>query len=115
MIYYHEIMTRPHGGRPARIAEPVQVYLEPPDRARLERMANDLNATKSDVLRRALEALEQQLTDPQSNPDLRLIGLAAAYTRRSAANSDVATGHDEFLAEQEIASWRERRPRKRDG
>lgn len=41
-----------------RVAEPVQVYLEAADRARLERLAARLDATKSDVLRRGLEALE---------------------------------------------------------
>ena len=43
-----------------RVAEPVQVYLDQPDRARLERLAARLDATKSDVLRRGLEALEAQ-------------------------------------------------------
>lgn len=40
------------------MVEPVQVYLERPDRERLERLASALDATKSDVLRRGLEALE---------------------------------------------------------
>lgn len=45
--------------RPARrVAEPVQVYLDPASRARLERLAGRLGATKSDVLRRGLEALD---------------------------------------------------------
>jgi hypothetical protein len=41
-----------------RVAEPVQVYLDAADRARLERLTERLDATKSDVLRRGLEALE---------------------------------------------------------
>lgn len=45
---------------PARVAEPVQVYLGLADRERLERLAGKLGATKSDVLRRGLEALEAQ-------------------------------------------------------
>ena len=106
-------MKRFHDGKTARVAEPVQVYLEPTDRARLERMADDLNATKSDVLRRALEALEQQLTDPESHPAIRLIGLAGPYTQHSSTGNDVAVEHDRFLAEQEIASWQKPRPRKR--
>jgi hypothetical protein len=45
--------------RPARrVTEPVQVYLDRADRARLERLAGRLGATKSDVLRRGLEALD---------------------------------------------------------
>ena len=106
-------MKRSHDRKPARIAEPVQVYLDPPDRARLERMADDLNATKSDVLRRALEALEQQLTDPESHPGIRMIGLAGPHTRRQSATIDVAIEHDRFLAEQEVASWRKPRTKKR--
>ncbi|HEY5219894.1 MAG TPA: hypothetical protein VIJ16_08790 [Gemmatimonadaceae bacterium] len=41
-----------------RVGEPVQVYLDAPDRERLERLAAQLDATKSDVLRRGLETLE---------------------------------------------------------
>ena len=54
-------MTRKNekAGRGApRVGEPVQVYLAEPDRARLERLAAALDATKSDVLRRGLAALE---------------------------------------------------------
>lgn len=41
---------------------PVQVYLAGPDLDRLERLASRLGATKSDVLRRGLSALEAQST-----------------------------------------------------
>jgi hypothetical protein len=53
-------MTHRHekGRRTGRVAEPVQVYLDRPDRERLDRLAAQLEATKSDVLRRGLEALE---------------------------------------------------------
>jgi hypothetical protein len=44
--------------RADRVAEPVQVYLAGPDRDRLERLAAQLRVTKSDVLRKGLEALE---------------------------------------------------------
>jgi len=50
--------------RADRVAEPVQVYLEPPDKARLDRLAAQLAATKSDVLRKGLEALEGQTRRP---------------------------------------------------
>lgn len=60
-------MTRTHERRkPARVAEPVQVYLDRPDRERLDRLARALEATKSDVLRRALAALESQVRRPAS-------------------------------------------------
>lgn len=57
-------MTGSHerrGKRTSRVGEPVQVYLTVPERERLERLATELDATKSDVLRRALEALEATL------------------------------------------------------
>jgi hypothetical protein len=56
-------MKKPHDRRkrrPRRVAEPVQVYLDPPDRERLERLAAQLEVTKSDVLRQGLAALEAQ-------------------------------------------------------
>jgi len=63
--WYHDIMRKAHErGKPARVAEPVQVYLDRPDRERLERLAAALDATKSDVLRRALAALESQVRRP---------------------------------------------------
>lgn len=106
-------MKSVHDSRSKRVAEPVQVYLDLPDRARLERLSGALNTTKSDVLRRALEALEEQLTSPESNPALRIIGLGATYTRRPSTDRDVATEHDSYLAEHEIASWKKTRRRKR--
>lgn len=58
-------MTKRHERRPAgRVAEPVQVYLDRADRERLERLAARLEATKSDVLRRGLTALESQMRRP---------------------------------------------------
>ncbi len=51
------------------MAEPVQVYLQPPDRERLERLTARLDTTKSDVLRRGLEALEAQTTTRSTSAD----------------------------------------------
>ncbi len=97
-----------------RIAEPVQVYLVADDRRRLERLAGLLGATKSDVLRRGLEALERQVADPAAHPALRLIGLAERETAPP-AGFDAAREHDRALAEAEIASWQSprRKPRGR--
>ena len=97
--------------RKRRVAEPVQVYLAAADRQRLERLAEQLDATKSDVLRRGLEALERQLLDPAQHPALRVIGIAGEETGPP-LDYDVAREHDRFLAESEIASW-SRAPRKR--
>lgn len=95
-----------------RGAEPVQVYLEPDDQARLERLAQHLDTTKSDVLRRGLEAFERQLLDPAAHPALRLIGLVDAE-RPDAPPIDAAVEHDRALAESEVASWGAPPPRPR--
>ena len=57
---------------------------------------------KSDVLRRGLEALESQLSDPGRHPALEIIGIASSA---DAPGVDVARAHDEYLAASEIDSW----------
>lgn len=54
MTKYHDMERR----RPSRVGEPVQVYLDTEDRERLERLTAQLDATKSDVLRRGLALLD---------------------------------------------------------
>lgn len=96
-----------------RVAEPVQVYLDRSDRNRLDRLCTQLGTTKSDVLRRGLAALEQQITDPGEHPTLRIIGIAGKSPPRAALKYDVAVEHDRFLADTEEAAWRPaRKPRR---
>lgn len=84
----------------------MQVYLAPPERERLERLRKSLDTTKSDVLRKGLEALESQLSDPDRHPALSIIGLFRSTPPRDGEpESDVARAHDRFLADAEIASW----------
>ncbi|WP_420446969.1 hypothetical protein [Candidatus Palauibacter sp.] len=93
-------------GEAGRVREPVQVYLSRTERERLERLRNILDTTKSDVLRKGLEALESQLSDPDRHPALSIIGLFRGTAPRDREpSSDVARAHDEFLADAEIASW----------
>lgn len=87
---------------PKRVAEPVQVYLNPADRERLERLARRLDATKSDVLRQGLAALEaqtQQAESPEANreplPTFRGEGLQAGVDLDdTAALLDLMDGGD---------------------
>ena len=68
---YHDVMTKRHGSAEhavGRVGEPVQVYLSGPDQARLERLAQQLAASKSDVLRRGLEALEASTRRKHQKP-----------------------------------------------
>lgn len=98
-----------------RLGEPVQVYLDADERRRLERLARDLGTTKSDVLRRALEALERQALDPDAHPALQVIGLADRE-RPGGPGYSVAREHDRYLAESEETGWARpgsRRPRRR--
>jgi hypothetical protein len=86
-----------------RVAEPVQVYLEPHDQDRLSRLTDRLDATKSDVLRRALEALEREVSDPAGHPALSLIGIGESCSEPSVP--DPARDHDAVLADAEERSW----------
>ncbi|MXW67743.1 MAG: hypothetical protein F4Z72_12195 [Gemmatimonadales bacterium] len=89
-----------------RVREPVQVYLAPSERRRLERLRDTLDTTKSDVLRKGLEALESQLLDPDLHPALSIVGLFHGTPPREGEPSlDVARAHDEVLADAEIDSW----------
>lgn len=93
-------MTR----RRVREAAPLQVYLVADERERLERLASQLDATKSDVIRAGLLALERELLSPSAHPALRLIGIADAETSEG-GSTDAAREHDQLLAESEEASW----------
>jgi Arc/MetJ-type ribon-helix-helix transcriptional regulator len=114
MNYYHEIMTRSHDEKGKRVSEPVQVYLDREQRRRLEQLAGELGLSKSDVVRRGLEALERQMADPAEHPALRIIGIASGESAR-AADYDVAREHDRYLAESERKSWKPAGRRRRGG
>jgi len=81
---------------------PVQVYLDGPDQERLERLTSRLDSTKSDVLRRGLQALERQLSDPSGHPALRIAGI---LDLSSSGPADPAREHDRLLADAEEDSW----------
>ena len=94
--------------KPGKVREPVQVYLDAADRERLDRLSQQLDATKSDVLRQALGALERELTDIENHPAIRIIGIAGDPAGRPDPPDlgyDPAVEHDRYLAETEMASW----------
>ena len=81
-----------------RVAEPVQVYLAHEERQTLKRLAEQLNLSMSDVVRRAIAALEESVMHPEKHPALRLVGMVD----RDAAPTppyDPAVEHDRFLAD----------------
>lgn len=108
-------MTRNRTSGSARVREPVQVYLDGSDQDRLERLTAQLDTTKSDILRRGLEALERELSDPAQHPALRIIGLlregAGSETDvgPEAGGVDAAREHDRFLLDAEEGTWTSRR------
>jgi Arc/MetJ-type ribon-helix-helix transcriptional regulator len=107
-------MTKAHDNKGKRVSEPVQVYLDRGQRRRLEQLAGELGLSKSDVVRRGLEALERQMADPAEHPALRIIGIASGEATKGAAY-DIAVEHDRYLAESERKSWKAVPRRKRGG
>ena len=88
---------------PRSVREPVQVYLEPPDRALLERAAVASGLSRAEVLRRGLHRFAAELLADES-PALAFLESAASATPHGAP-PDVAARHDEYLANWEIDSW----------
>ena len=104
MTTYHETGTK------------IQVYLRPGERDQLDRLTNLLTTSKSDVLRRGMEALERQLADPDRHPALSVIGLIPPGHDSSAGTGyDSARDHDDCLAADEIASWSPQQSKGREG
>lgn len=101
-------MTRSHEKRPKRVAEPLQVYLDAPERMRLDRLAQRLGATKSDVVRSALEALERSLPTGPQLPYEQVIAIGAEAPASTDPGYDVAREHDRFLAAREVEGWTQR-------
>jgi Arc/MetJ-type ribon-helix-helix transcriptional regulator len=97
-----------------RVREPVQVYLEPDDQDRLQRVCSLSSVSKSEALREGLRALERELTSPASHPALQIVGLARGVAPPAGAQGageapdparDPAVDHDAVLADDEVASW----------
>ena len=104
-VNYHDLMNNDHEqetrqakrqARPAR--EPAQVYLDASEQRRLDRLTTQLDTTKSDVLRRGLEALEREVFDPDHHPALQIIGIADAEQTPD-SDFDVAQEHDRYLSD----------------
>ncbi|CAN5308506.1 hypothetical protein BH09GEM1_BH09GEM1_18500 [soil metagenome] len=85
------------------VREPVQVYMEAPDRALLERAAVASGLSRAEVLRRGLHRFAAEILADVS-PALAFLDSAAVDTPLD-ARTDVAARHDEYLADWETASW----------
>lgn len=84
-------MPKPSG----RVREPVQVYLDPDDRALLLEIAERTALPQAEVLRRGLRRLAADLSDNPRGASLdRLIGALGGGADLPA---DLAARHDEYL------------------
>lgn len=80
---------------PRRIREPVQVYLDPEDRALLHEIAARTALPQAEILRRGLRRLAAELTDNPPGASLdRLIG---SLGQADGLPIDLAARHDEYL------------------
>ena len=109
-------MTKRQSPPPAVVREPVQVYLDVPDRAMLERAAQATGMPRAEVLRRGLRRFAAEVLADESPALAFLDGVASAPPN---APPDVAVRHDDYLADWEMASWdapavtaKAKRPRK---
>src|SRR5439155_1505634 len=92
-----------------RVSEPVQVYLDAVERQRLERLAEQLGATKSDVLRRGLQVLERQASDPDPHPARQTTRAAAlAFVAHVGRPPNVLLYSTPELEAQAVTDWLER-------
>lgn len=78
-----------------RVREPVQVYLDPDDRALLQEIAERTSLPQAEVLRRGLRRLAADLTD--NPPGSSLDGLIGALGIDATIPADLAARHDDYL------------------
>ena len=89
------------------VREPIQVYLDVPDRAALDRAAIATGLPRAEVLRRGLRRFAAELLADES-PALAFLDATAqavANTPLPTDLSDVAARHDQYLADWEMVSW----------
>lgn len=86
---------------PRRIREPVQVYLDPDDRAILLEIAGRTGLSQAEVLRRGIRRLAADLTDHPPGASLDI--LMSALGDSAALPPDLAARHDEYLYSPEAA------------
>lgn len=101
--------------KPRKVSEPVQVYLGAGDLKRLTWLVEHLDATKSEVLRKGLVALEDQLV--RDDPLMKLIEIADREVDGGPrVDYDVVIHHDRAIAdhvERESERWDRERGRRR--
>ena len=80
---------------PRRVREPVQVYLDPEDRALLLEIAERTTLSQAEILRRGLRRIAADLAD--NPPGASLDCLIGALGLAEDIPADLAARHDEYL------------------
>ncbi|HXD21929.1 MAG TPA: ribbon-helix-helix protein, CopG family [Gemmatimonadaceae bacterium] len=80
----------------SHVREPVQVYLDQPDRALLEAVAARTALPRSEVLRVALRRMAAELPDAE-RPGASISALVGALDAALDVPRDLAAHHDDYL------------------
>ena len=83
---------------PARVREPVQVYLDRQDRDLLEQLVESTGLPRTELIRRGLRALAAEKLHAQGPID-SMEGLIGAFGESPDDPTDLAERHDFYLAE----------------
>ena len=78
------------------VREPLQVYLSPDERERLDRIADLLGVSRAEVLRRGIEAVARDAYADVTDP---LDGLVGRFDAPEVP-PDLAARHDDYLADE---------------
>ncbi len=84
-----------------QIREPIQVYLTPDERSTLDRVANLLDVSRAEILRRGIEAIARDAYAEAADPLDELVGRFDQPT----APCDLATRHDDYQADAIESEW----------
>jgi hypothetical protein len=82
--------------------KPVQVYLDHKLDAGLSFVADRMNISKAEIIRRSLEEYLPHAVPPEDDPLMEMIGLAG---EDNAGPADGAENHDYYLAKWERERW----------
>jgi hypothetical protein len=80
----------------SRVREPVQVYLDQPDRLLLEEMAEKMGLPRTEILRRGLRRLAERVL-PEHAPGWSIDGLIGSLGDIEDVPEDLAERHDAYL------------------
>lgn len=82
--------------KPAKVREPVQVYLDASDRSLLEEVATRTGLSRAEILRRGLRRVADALLAERA-PGASFEHLVGALGDDSSLPEDLSTRHDHYL------------------